>query len=115
MIMVLKKNYSRNLNDSVFELIPSKIFLKQLDSLSSKTRISLKNKLLLLKENPFRNKRIIGYSLLLFRIRFVDMNKSKRVIYLVDKSKIKLICILDRKNNYSDLKFYLKNYLKSKL
>lgn len=92
----------------MFELIPTEFFLKQLDDLSSKAKKQLETKILLLKENPFRNKRIQGYNLFLFRIRFEDLNKEKRVIYLVDKPKVKILCILDRDKNYSDLKNYLK-------
>ena len=92
----------------MFELIPSELFLNQLDNLSIKSKKQLENKLLLIKENPFRNKRIQGYELFLFRIRFEDQNKEKRVIYLVDKPKVKILCILDRDNDYKDLKSYLK-------
>jgi len=63
----------------------------------------------LVKINPFRNKRIEEYNLFLFRIRFEDNRKEKRIIYLVDKPYIKLICILDRDKEYKDLRRYLKD------
>jgi len=91
----------------IYNLIPSKFFLKQLDLLSSKSLKIVESKLLLLKSNPFRFKRIVGQDIVLFRIRFSELNKDKRIIYLVDGNKIKVLCILDRKNNYSDLKNYL--------
>lgn len=56
----------------------------------------------------FISQRIQGYNLFLFRIRFENEHKEKRVIYLVDKPYIKILCILDRGDNYKDLKKYLK-------
>jgi mRNA-degrading endonuclease RelE of RelBE toxin-antitoxin system len=93
-----------------YELIPSKFFLKQLDNLTKKSKRIIADKLILLKLNPYRFKRIKGYNLFLFRIRFKDKNKEKRIIYLVDKPKIKIICILDRKKDYKDLKKFLEKY-----
>ncbi|HLC19740.1 MAG TPA: hypothetical protein VJK72_02395 [Candidatus Nanoarchaeia archaeon] len=95
--------------DSVeYVLQPSEFFLEQLDELSDKAARIIEDKLRLLKINPFRFKRIEGYHLFLFRIRFEDNRKEKRVIYLVDKPYVKILCILDRDNEYKDLKQYLK-------
>ena len=94
-----------------YEIIPSAFFLSQLDGLSIKSLRIVEEKILLLKKNPFRFKRIKGYSLFLFRIRFEDNRKEKRIIYLVDKSKVKILCILDRDNNYKDLNFFIKKYI----
>ncbi len=94
----------------IFNLKPTNFFLEQLDNLSFKSRQLLKDKLELLKLNPTRNKRILGYNLFLFRIRFSDSRKEKRVIYLLDKKDVKILCILDRANNYKDLKNYLKKF-----
>jgi mRNA-degrading endonuclease RelE of RelBE toxin-antitoxin system len=91
-----------------YELKPSNLFLEQIDALSEDARRILENKLVLIKINPFRNKRIQGYDLFLFRIRFEDQHKEKRVIYLVDKPHVKILCILDRDNDYKDLRKYLK-------
>ena len=87
---------------------PSEFFLQQVDELSDKAAMILEDKLKLIKINPFRNKRIHGYSLFLFRIRFEDSHKEKRVIYLVDKPFVKMLCIINRDNEYNDLKKYLK-------
>ncbi len=92
-----------------YELKPSHFFLQQVEELSDGAARIVENRLRLVKINPFRNKRIEGYGLFLFRIRFEDNKKEKRVIYLVDKPYIKLICILDRDNDYKDLRKYLKN------
>ena len=62
----------------------------------------------MLKINPFRFKRIEGYSLFLFRIRFEDNRKEKRVIYLVDKPNVNVLFILDRDKEYNDLDKYLR-------
>ncbi|MBI5072417.1 hypothetical protein HZA99_01220 [Candidatus Woesearchaeota archaeon] len=93
-----------------FTLKPSNFFLEQLDELSDKAKRILEAKMLLLKVNPFRYKRIQGYGLFLFRIRFEDNQKEKRVIYLVDKPYVKILCILDRDKEYKDLKKYLGRY-----
>jgi mRNA-degrading endonuclease RelE of RelBE toxin-antitoxin system len=73
----------------IYELIPTEFFLKQLNKLSYKSKQILKSKLEPLKTNPTRNKRILGYNLFLFRIRFSDNKKEKRVIYLLEKNKVK--------------------------
>ena len=90
-----------------YTLIPSHFFLEQVDNLSPKAKKILEQKLQLLKINPYRNKRIKGYNLFLFRIRFEDERREKRLIYLVDRPHVKLLCILDRDKEYRDLKNYL--------
>jgi len=92
-----------------FIVKPTNLFLTQIGDLSPDARMALDRKLALAKLNPYRNKRIRGYSLFLFRIRFEDVRKEKRLIYLVDKPLIIPICILDRDKNYRDLRKHLKN------
>jgi hypothetical protein len=92
-----------------YEFKPSHFFLQQAEELSDEAARIVESRLKLVKINPFRNKRIEGYSLFLFRIRFEDNKREKRVVYLVDKPYIKLICILDRKDDYKDLRKYLKS------
>ena len=89
-------------------LKPSNFFLQQVEELSDEAAKLIEEKLKLAKINPFRYKRIHGYKLFLFRIRFEDNRKEKRVIYLVDKPDIKILCILDRDKEYKDIKKYLK-------
>jgi len=89
-------------------LKPSKFFLQQIDELTDEASKLIAKKLRLAKINPYRFKRIHGYRLFLFRIRFEDERKEKRVVYLVDKPTIKVLCILDREKEYKDLKGYLK-------
>jgi len=92
----------------MYTLVPSKIFLEQVSVLSSKTKQILADKLRLVKKNPFRYKRIQGYGLLLFRIRCKDNKKELRVVYCVEGTIVKIVCILDRAHEYKDLKKYLK-------
>jgi mRNA-degrading endonuclease RelE of RelBE toxin-antitoxin system len=106
--MVPRRTFSINSEDSGYELIPSKFFLNQLDDLDDSSKKLLKEKVLLVKINPYRYKRIKGYDLFLFRIRFEDGRKEKRLIYLLEKPKIKVLCILDRDKEYKDLKKFLK-------
>jgi mRNA-degrading endonuclease RelE of RelBE toxin-antitoxin system len=93
-----------------YEIIPSNFFLEQIDDLSDDAAKLIEEKLLLAKINPYRYKRIEGYKLFLFRIRFEDDRKEKRVIYLVDKPKVKVLCILDRDSEYKGLRKFLKKY-----
>ena len=92
-----------------YEFKPSHFFLQQVEELSDEATRILRDRLKLVKINPFRSKRIEGYDLFLFRIRFEDNRREKRVIYLVDKPYVKLICILDRDDDYKDLRKYLKS------
>lgn len=92
----------------MFELKPTDFFLEQIDELSDEAAKLIDEKLKLVKINPFRYKRIEGYRLFLFRIRFEDNRKEKRVIYLVEKPLVKVLCILDRDKEYKDLKKYLR-------
>jgi len=91
-----------------YTLKPTYLFLEQLETLSYKASKIIEEKLNLIKINPYRNKRIYGYNLFLFRIRFEDINKEKRVIYLVDKPFVNVLCILDRDKEYKELRKYLK-------
>ncbi len=90
-----------------FVLQPSLFFLQQLDDLGDEAAALVEQKLRLVKVNPFRYKRIHGFNLCLFRIRFEDGRKEKRVIYLVDKPYVNVLCILDRDKEYKDLQRYL--------
>ena len=104
-----RKNCLGNLSGSEqmdYILKPSQFFLEQVDELSDKAAVIIEDKLRLLKINPFRFKRIEGYDLFLFRIRFENNRKEKRVIYLVDKPNVEILCILDRDKEYNDLKKY---------
>lgn len=91
-----------------YTLKPTNFFLEQLDDISDEAAELIEKKLKLVKINPFRNKRIKGYKIFLFRIRFKDRRKEKRVVYALDREYIKVLCILDRDKDYKDMKKYLK-------
>jgi NMD protein affecting ribosome stability and mRNA decay len=91
-----------------YALLPSEFFLTQAAELSDEAARLVSQKLLLAKQNPYRFKRIHSEGLFLFRIRFEDGRKEKRVIYLVERPHIKVLCILDRDKEYKDLRRYLK-------
>lgn len=92
----------------VYVLKPSYFFLEQLNDIGNEAKKLISAKLKLVKVNPYRYKRIKGYRLFLFRIRLRDNRKEKRLVYLVDKPFIKILCILDRDKKYKDLKKYLR-------
>ena len=93
-----------------YELIPTEFFLGQIEDLSDEAAKLIEEKLKLVRINPFRYKRIEGYNLFLFRIRFEDERKEKRIIYLVDKPKVRISCILDRSSEYKQLRKFLKRH-----
>ena len=91
-----------------FILRPSYFFLEQIEDISTEAARIIEDKLKLVKINPFRYKRIQGYKLFLFRIRFENNRREKRVIYLISKHYVKILCILDGDKEYKDLQRYLK-------
>lgn len=91
-----------------FKAQPTWLFLEQVDCLSDDAKRQVEKKLNLVLKDPFRNKRIHGFPLTLFRIRLEDRRKSLRIIYTVERSAIRLLCITDRKQDYRDLREYLR-------
>ena len=91
-------------------LTPSTFFLEQVDELSDKAARIVEEKLKLFKLNPFRFKKLEGFDLFLFRIRFEDNQKEKRLVYVVDKPEVKIICIIDRDSGYKKLREFLKQH-----
>jgi len=91
----------------MYEIKISEICLKQIEILDTKAKKIIFSKIDILEVNPFYFKRLTGFRKPLFRIRFKSNNSEKRLIFLIDKKTVKLICILDRKNNYKDLFKYL--------
>ncbi len=91
-----------------YEIIPTRFILKQIEYLSDKTKNILRRKIEQIKTNPFRNKRLTAKDIILFRARFEDRRCEKRLVYQIEKNKVKLICILDRRNDYHDLEEYIR-------
>jgi len=92
-----------------FRIQTAKIFLEQLSKLSKKSKKLVQEKITLLKENPFRFKRIHSKKFnKVFRIRVNLDGKESRLIYVVLEPNVIIVCLLDRKKDYSDLEKYLK-------
>ncbi len=91
-----------------FRLEASSKFKKQVKNLNTNTKNLIIEKLELIRINPFRYKKLKHPKFNLFRIRFTDERKEKRIIYLVDKNVIMVVCIIDRNKEYKDLDKYLK-------
>ena len=106
----MKKNLRKSLRIKEYNIRFTKKFIKQSNCLSDKSLKIIRKKIKLILKNPFRNKKL-QHELLLFRIRFKDNNKEKRLIYQVDRNTIYLLCILDRDNNYKDLELYLDKFI----
>lgn len=107
--MEQSNSYSeRSKNSRKYELKTTNFFLKQIKELSPEAARIIQLRMELARANPFRNKRVKGYSLFLFRIRFEDMHKEKRVVYLVDGSEVWALFIIDRDNDYKDVEKYLR-------
>ncbi|GBE19884.1 hypothetical protein BMS3Abin17_00614 [archaeon BMS3Abin17] len=85
-----------------------KFFEKQVSELDEKSRRFIFDKIKLIKENPYRYKRIRSkkYSKV-FRIRLSINKKEIRLIYVIVEPNIILVCLLDRKKDYADLEKYL--------
>ncbi len=85
-----------------------KTFKKQVEKLDEKTKRIIKEKIELIKLNPYRYKKL--HSKLfskVFRIRLTINNRDTRLIYVILEPNIILVCLLDRKDDYNDLEKYL--------
>ena len=91
-------------------IISSNEFKNQFDKLPMNSRKLIHNKIQLIKQNPYRFKKIHSknYSKV-FRIRLNIQQKETRLIYTIIEPNIILICLLDRKKDYKDLEKYLKH------
>lgn len=92
----------------IFTIKGTDRFYKQLNELEEKSKRILKDKLDLLKENPYRFKKLQGRKLKLFRIRFNIKGKESRLVYAVIEPNVILICFLDRSKGYKELDRYIK-------
>jgi len=85
-------------------------FSKQWKKLDKKSKKIINKKIELIKENPFRYKRLKSDTPV-FRVRLSIKSKETRLIYAVVKPDIIIICLLDRKKYYADLNKYLKHII----
>ena len=91
-----------------FELVTTEIFIEQIENLDKKSKEQIKKKIDLISSNPFRFKRIHSKTVRnVFRVRLNIRNNEMRLIYAVLPPNIILVCLLNRKNDYTDLEKYL--------
>lgn len=89
-------------------IIPSNKFLNQIKNVDPRYKRIVENKISLIKENPYRYKRIHSKKFpKVFRVRFSLDKKETRLIYVVIEPDIILVCLLERKKDYKDLEKYL--------
>ncbi len=80
------------------------VFKKQIKKLNEKDKKRIKEKIFLIKENPFRFKRIHSKKFnKVFRVRLNIENKETRLIYVVLEPNVILVCLLERKKEYKEL------------
>ena len=83
-------------------------FKKQVEILDLKSKKIIYDKIQLIKENPYRYKRIHSKKFSkVFRVRFSINRKETRLVYVIVSSNIILVCLLDRKKDYKNLEKYL--------
>ena len=85
------------------------IFEKQVKGLDDKSARIIEDKIRLIKENPFRFKRLNSetYSRV-FEVKLNIQSKATRLIYVVLQPNIILVCFLNRKDDFKDLEKYLR-------
>lgn len=89
-------------------------FLKQFRTLDSKSKRIIDDKIALIKENPYRYKKIHSHNYSrVFRVRLEIHSQEKRLIYAVVEPNILIVCLLDRKKDYKDLEKYISKLNKS--
>ncbi|MEA3329664.1 MAG: hypothetical protein U9Q06_02880 [Nanoarchaeota archaeon] len=92
-----------------FNIIPLNDFNKKILKLDEKSRRIIYDKIQLIKQNPYRYKRLNTKHLSkVFRVRLNIQSRETRLISAVIEPNIILVCFLDRKRDYKDLEKYLK-------
>lgn len=95
-----------------FELIAIDYFLNQCKELPSEEKNKIEKRLVLLKENPFRNKSIHSKKFgKVFRVRIEVEKIKKRIIYVVIGRKIVIAGITNRDDDYMDLEKLLEKVI----
>lgn len=91
-----------------FRVKALEFFIQQLEKLDEKSKGIIREKIRLIKENPFRFKRIHSRKFnKVFRARLNLQGKETRLIYVVLEPNIVIVCLLERKKGYRDLEKYL--------
>lgn len=88
---------------------PTDTFLEQIKSLDEKSKRIIREKIELIKQNPFHFKSIHSQKFKkVFRVRLTIQNAEKRLIYVVLEPNVVIVCLLERKHDYTDLEKYLR-------
>ena len=91
-----------------FLIKTTELFLEQIKNLDEKSKRIIKNKINLVELNPYRYKRIHSKKFSkVFRVRLNLRGREVRMVYIVLRQTIVLVCLLDRKRGYRDLEKYL--------
>ena len=91
-----------------YEIKALKYFEEQVSKLNEKAKRIIYDKIRLIKENPYRYKRIHSrqYSKV-FRIRMSIEDVEIRLVYVIIEPSIILVCLAGRRKDYTDLEKYL--------
>ncbi len=88
-----------------FKIKATEIFLEQVKKFKDKDKKLVKEKIELIRKNPYRFKRIHSKKFSrVFRIRLNLSGREMRLVYIVASADIILVCLLERKRNYLTLK-----------
>jgi mRNA-degrading endonuclease RelE of RelBE toxin-antitoxin system len=91
-----------------FILQATRFFANQLVALTVKEKRVVQSKLDLIQQNPYRFKSLHSPRFLkVFRVPLNIQKRDSRLIYVVLKPNIIIVCILERKNGYADLEKHL--------
>jgi len=91
-----------------FYIRATDFFARQIQKLNGQSRRIIRNKIGLIKQNPYRFKRIHSKKFnKVFRIRLSLEGRETMLIYVVLEPNIIIVCLLERKNEYKDLEKYL--------
>ena len=92
-----------------YQIKALKSFEKQISKLDKKSKQIIEDKIQLIKQNPYRFKKIHSKKISrLFRVRFSIGKKDTRLIYAIINPNLILVCLLNRNKDYKDLEKYLK-------
>jgi len=97
-----------------FDFKFTKYFLKQWEELDDKTKELVKDKLRLIKQNPFRYEKHEGYKFV-FKVRLSVKSEYSRLMYAVfmpDAKHIAVLGVFDRKAEYKDFERIFKDLRK---
>lgn len=86
-------------------------FLEQIRKFGKKSRKLVEKKIELLRLNPYRFKACVLNNFQRFKgVRVTLDGKERRLIYVVIKNIIFLVCIFDRDKGYGDLEKFLEKF-----